>query len=343
MSDPVAGTVPFPWQVATWQQLHARMQDERLPHALLISGVPGTGKTPFARHFAQLALCHRPESGQPCGGCSSCTQFRAGSHPDYRYVTIPEDKTVITIAQVRELIADLSLTSQHGGRKVALVEPADAMNAASANALLKTLEEPGAGTLLILVSARPARLPATIRSRCQMLRMLPPTSDLSMGWLNQHAPRKDWPVLLGLAGGGPLAALQLAASPQVEARLDMFRALFEIRSGRRNPVLCARDWSSKESDMMLTLRLFQSWVMDLVALASGAADAVINKDALELLQSTAQGIHLRGLHGMLGRLNEAVALANTSVNRQLLLESLLSDWAEGLKTLEAAPLAARGG
>jgi DNA polymerase III subunit delta' len=337
------GAAPFPWQAAAWQQLQARLQDDRLPHALLVCGVSGTGKTLFARRFAQFSLCRTPDSGQPCGKCSACIQFHAGSHPDYRHVTIPADKSVITIAQMRELIADLNLTSQHGGRKVALIEPADAMNGASANALLKTLEEPGAGTLLILVSARPARLPATIRSRCQMLRMLPPALDQTLRWLDEHSHRKDWPVLLGLAGGGPLTALQLAASSQVEARLDMFRALGEIRSGRRNPVLCAKDWSSKEADMMLTLRLFQSWVMDLIALETGAADTVINKDAMELLQSNAQGIHLRGLHGMLGRLNEAVALASTSVNRQLLLESLLSDWAEGLKTLEAAPLAARGG
>jgi DNA polymerase III subunit delta' len=337
------GTAPFQWQEAVWRQLHARMLNARLPHALLICGVSGTGKLQFAQRFAQLALCHAPESGQPCGKCSACNQFRAGSHPDYRHVGIPEDKSVITIAQMRELIADLNLTSQHGGRKVALIEPADAMNAASANALLKTLEEPGAGTLLMLVSARPARLPATIRSRCQLLRMLPPTQEEALAWLSDRSPRKDWPVLLGLAGGGPLAAVQFAASAQFEARLEMFRALEEIRLGRRNPIACAKDWNAKDMDMMLTLRLLQSWIMDLIALASGAEAAVVNRDAMPLLQTAMQGIHLRGLHGMLGRLNEAVVLASSSVNQQLLLESLLSDWAEGLKTLEAAPLAARGG
>lgn len=335
--------VPLPWQTAAWAQLYARMREDKLPHALLISGIAGTGKRLFATRLAQLALCQAPDAGQPCGACSACTQFRAGSHPDYRFVTIPEDKTVIAVAQIRELIADLGLTSQHGGRRVALIVPADAMNAASANALLKTLEEPGPGTLLILVTARPSRLAPTIRSRCQQLRMQPPAQADALNWLDSQAARTDWPVLLGLAGGGPLAALSLSDSPQFGSRLELFKALQEVRAGRRNPVLCARDWSGKDTDLLLTLRLLQSWVMDLIAMKTEAVDAIVNQDARSLLQSAAQGIHLRGLHGMLGRLNEAVALAATSVNRQLLLESLLADWADGLKTLDAAPLAARGG
>lgn len=337
------GTVPFPWQASVWQQLHVRFQSAQMPHALLVCGIPGTGKSRFARHLAQFALCHAPDSGQPCGNCSGCAQFRAGSHPDYRHVTIPEDKSIINVAQIRELIADLSLTSQHGGLRIGLIEPADAMNVAAANALLKTLEEPGPGTLLMLVTARPARLPATIRSRCQMLRMLPPPADQALVWLEAQAPRKDWPVLLGLAGGGPLGALALAESTQAEARPELFRALAGIRAGKLNPLVCAREWSSKDSDIELTLRLLQSWVMDLISLASGIESAVINQDCLPLLQSAVQGIHLRSLHGMLDRLNRAVALAGTSVNRQLLLESVLIDWADGLKSLEAAPLAARGG
>lgn len=343
-SHPISFTaVPFPWQSSAWQQLHARMQAGRLPHALLLHGVPGTGKRLFALNLARLALCRSPDGGHPCGHCAACTQFAAGSHPDFHAVGIPEDKTIIAVAQMRDLIGALALTSQHGGRRVALIEPADAMNTASANALLKTLEEPGAGTLLILVSSRPARLPATIRSRCQLVRMLPPTREQAVTWLAQQAARQDWAVLLGVAGGGPLAARQLADSPQAGGRIEMFQALAEMRAGRRNPLVCARDWSDKDSDLLLTLRLFQSWVMDLIMLKSGVEAAIINQDALPLLQTTAQSLNLRGLHGLLNRLNEAVAVAGTSVSRQLLMESLLIEWSDGLNTVAAAPLAARGG
>ena len=343
-SEPISFTsAPLPWQSAAWQQLYQRMQGGRLPHALLLYGVPGTGKLLFAKNFARLALCRAPDAGQACGSCPACAQFAAGSHPDFHLVRVPEDKTIISVAQMRDLIAELGLTSQHGGRRVAIVEPADAMNTAAANALLKTLEEPGAGTLLILVSSRPARLPATIRSRCQLLRMLPPARGQAADWLNRQKQRPDWPVLLGVAGGGPLAALELAESPQAGRRLELFEALAEVRAGRRNPLACAKDWSAKENDLLLTLRLFQSWTMDLIRLESGTAESIVNQDAMPLLQTTAQGIHLRGLHGLLSRLNDAVAVAGTSVNRQLLLESLLVEWADGLKTVAAAPLAARGG
>ncbi|HET7923006.1 MAG TPA: DNA polymerase III subunit delta' [Gammaproteobacteria bacterium] len=342
MTDVESGTAPLPWQRAAWQQLNAGAERGRLPHALLLSGVSGTGKRLFARAFAQRILCQAPEQGCACGVCRACAQFQAGSHPDYHELGIPEDKTVITVPLVRELIGALSLTSQYGGRRVALIEPADAMNTAAANALLKTLEEPGSDTLLMLVTARPARLPATIRSRCQVLRMLPPSADDALAWLSAHAPRKDWPVLLGLAGNAPLAALRLAAAPESGTRLEMFHALADMAAGKLNPLGYAREWSAKDADVLLILRLFQSWIMDLIALANGADGAVINRDAMPLLQSTVQGIHLRGLHAMLARLNEAVALTGTTVNRQLLMESLLMAWADGLKTLEAAPLAARG-
>jgi len=334
---------PLPWQLATWQQLHGRMRDGRLPHALLLYGVPGTGKLLLARNFARLALCRAPQDGLACGTCPACTQFAAGSHPDFHFVGIPEDKTIISVAQLRELINALGLTSQHGGRRVAIIEPADAMNTAAANALLKTLEEPGADTLLLLVTSRPARLPATIRSRCQLVRMLPPARESAVAWLGSQAPRPDWPVLLGVAGGGPLAALQLADSPQAGKRLDMYQTLAEVRAGQRNPLTFAKEWSAKDADFVLTLRLFQCWVMDLIMLKSGTEAGIVNRDALPLLQTTAQGLHLRGLHGLLNRLNDAVAVAATSVNRQLLLESLLVDWADSLKTVAAAPLAARGG
>ncbi|MGH8308014.1 MAG: DNA polymerase III subunit delta', partial [Gammaproteobacteria bacterium] len=258
--------VPLPWQKEIWQRTGAWMTSGKLPHALMITGPAGTGKELFAQAFAALALCRHPESGRACGQCASCHQFRVGAHPDYHYVTIPEDKTGILVDQIRELAQTLALTSQHNGRKIAVLSPADAMNTNAANSLLKTLEEPSAETLLILVTARPTRLPATVHSRCQVMRIAAPVADTATQWLNNLEARNDWPALLGIAGGGPLMAMQLAQNGLVRERLRFYQMLVELRSSRKNPLTAAAETSHEP--LPLVLRLLQSWVMDLIVLAT---------------------------------------------------------------------------
>lgn len=336
--------VPLPWQTALWQRAGAWLQSGRLPHALLLTGVAGSGKQLFASAFAALALCRQPADGHACGQCPSCRQFAAGVHPDYHLVTIPEEKAAILVDQIRELCATLALTSLHGGRKIAVLSPADAMNSNAANSLLKTLEEPAPGTLLLLVSAQAAHLPATVRSRCQKLAMTTPDVPEALAWLNGIESRSDWPALLGIAGGGPLLASQLAQLRLVRERLDLYRMLAELRSHMRNPLQSAAELAREP--LPLVLRLLQTWVMDLVCLATAGQTshaALINGDARNQLQSALAGLHLRALHAYLGRLNRAVMLAATPVSGQLLLEDLLLQWADGLQSLNAAPLAAAGG
>lgn len=333
---------PLPWQASAWQALCARLADGRLPHALLISGVAGLGKERFARDFAQLALCRTPAADRACGQCHSCREFLAGAHPDWQYVGIEEERSAILVDQIRALSANLSLTSQHGGRKLALIAPADAMNTAAANSLLKTLEEPPPDTILLLVTARAARLPATVRSRCQVLPLPAPARQEAVRWLKARQPRDDWTALLGIAGGGPLLAWRLAQDEFISRRLEFFGLLAEVRAGRRDPLAAAAELA--RADLPLVLRLLQAWVMDLIVLRSGNPSAsLINTDARPLLQTADQGLHWRGLHAYLSRVQAAVNLSATPVNRQLLVESLLLDWAEGLTALQTTPLAAGGG
>lgn len=337
-------SVPLPWQMPLWQRAGDWLQSERLPHALMLTGVAGSGKQLFAKAFAALALCRHPENVKACGHCPSCRQFAAGTHPDFHYVTLAEDKSAILVDQIRELCAALALTSLHGGRKIAVLYPADAMNGNAANSLLKTLEEPAPGTLLILVTAQTARLPATIRSRCQTLSMATPAKHTALEWLNSFEPRADWSALLGIAGGGPLLALQLAQVRLVRERLDFYRMLLELRSNARNPLQCAAELAREP--LPLVLQLLQTWTMDLVCLATAdgkTLPVLINADAQTLLQSAVTGLNLRALHAYLMRLSQAVALAATPVNGQLLLDDLLLQWAGGLSSLNAAPLAALGG
>jgi DNA polymerase III subunit delta' len=334
---------PMPWQLQAWQQLRARLQSDRLPHALLISGAAGTGKQHFAQAFAALALCRKPENTHACGQCPACRQLAAGAHPDFHNVTILEDKNAILVDQIRELGQKLALTSQHRGWKIAVLSPADAMNSNAANSLLKTLEEPAAGTLLLLVTSRPAALAATIRSRCQAVRIGTPLADVAVQWLEARESRPDWPALLRIAGGGPLLAIELAKNSFVRERLRFYQKLVEMRGGRQDPVSYAAE--AARENLPTVLRLLQTWIADLITLAATASiqqPGIINADALAMLQNALMGINLRGLHNFLSRINQALELSATSVNGQLLLEGLFMDWSEGLRSLDAAPLAATG-
>ena len=330
--------VPLPWQQEAWSSLTSRLAEGRLPHALLITGAAGLGKALMATAFARLALCRTPQGDAACGHCNGCAQFAAGTHPDYQRLTVEEEKSSISVEQVRGLIADLQLKSGHGGRKLALIEPADAMSVAAANSLLKTLEEPPADTILVLVTAAPGRLPATVRSRCQTLALAAPVQHIALGWLDARQTRGDWPVLLGLCGGAPLAALALAASDIDARRQAFFSALMRLREGVANPVMLAAHPKDAYPEL---LRLLWSFVSDLILLkCAGGRAPLVNRDQLPLLQKASDGIHLRSLYAYLDRIQAAIQALESPANRELAFSVLLADWAGGLVELEDAPLAA---
>lgn len=161
-------------QEAACTVLSRNLENSRLSSGYLFTGPQGTGKTLTASIFAKSILCQ--SAGElPCGNCRSCRQFDAGSHPDFSRV-VP-DGVFIKIEQMRFLIAALSLKSYMGGRKAVVIENAEKMNRESANSFLKTLEEPPPGSVIILVTARPAALLQTVVSRCRQVRFVPMRSQ----------------------------------------------------------------------------------------------------------------------------------------------------------------------
>jgi len=208
---------------------------ERMPHALLIHGPRGVGKLALAERVAQLLLCEHADLGaRPCDKCDACRWYLAGNHPDFRRVEPealakappepeePEEGSepaparrakqpsiVITVDQVRALADFLNIGSHRGGTRVALVHPAEDLYPNAANALLKSLEEPAAGAMFILVSHRPARLLPTVRSRCVAVPVAIPPADVALEWLTSQGAEdpKRW---LAFAGGAPLQALEYA-------------------------------------------------------------------------------------------------------------------------------------
>lgn len=226
-----------PWfepHLARWRQWRG---DGRLAHGWLLTGRMGDGLEELAQALAGDLLCQTPATdGGACGHCRACELLAAGTHPDLFRLAPLEDKTQISVGQVRELIGDLSLHSQMLGARVGLITPAEAMNAAAANALLKTLEEPPSGCFLFLLSERPARLPATIRSRCQRAVLRTPPTEAALRWLQARGLAGDAAALLEASQGAVFDTLRLAGNPEEAGALKTLLPDLDACLARRLPV-----------------------------------------------------------------------------------------------------------
>ena len=241
MSDVVGPLKPLPWQSAQWDTLIGQYNAQRMPHAIMLNGPEHVGKGAFARAAAHLMLCDSPMGGYACGHCKSCKLLAAGSHPDLMMLTPEEPGKALKIDQVRKLIDYVGKTSQQGGWKVAVIEPAEAMNVNASNALLKSLEEPTKNTLLILVCHMVSGVPPTIRSRCRLTTFGLPSEAESVSWLQRQLPEgaesPNW--LLTQASGRPLLAKNLASSDLLDQKREFHEVLDGVAQGALSAVVAA--------------------------------------------------------------------------------------------------------
>jgi len=330
MNLPPEIITPLPWHEACWQTLRQARAAGRLPHALLVTGPLGVGKRRLVRSLAGSLLCARCDaSGLVCGHCRECELFAAGTHPDYLEIgPDPESKSdEIKVDAIRRLSASDALTAHRGGYKVIVLDPAQNMNPNAANSLLKTLEEPSPGTLLCLICEQPGCLPATIRSRCQELRVPLPATPQALEWLRHHTGSEDAETLLRLAYGAPLRALALLEEDRLPRRMRICTGYIEVAQGRRDPIAEAAVWNEQEPAVLLDWLI--GWVGDLLRLASGhPTPSLINRDQQEELRRMAARIEPRAGHRYLMQLIEARAEGQGAVNRLLWCESLVMQWAQ---------------
>ena len=305
------------WHQAHWQRLQSRLARGALPHALLLCGPGGLGKRAFLQRFMRGLLCERPHEGEACGQCRACLLLAAGTHPDFLTVGygVRKDgvqRKEIVVDQIRELSARLAMASQFGGWQVVVIDPADAMNAAAANALLKTLEEPSAQTLLLLVADAPWRLPQTIRSRCQRIEFPLPSQAEAMAWLSAQGVA-DPAAALEAAGGNPGLARAWAEQGALARRQAVRKDLAALAAGRAEPMEVARRWLDAEPEQCL-------WF---AAQAAGDEARARATGSTAPLGSQLDAAALADWFGSANRTRDAL---RGPLRGDLLLLELLADW-----------------
>lgn len=278
-------SAPYPWLETPWQRLLATR--DRPAQALLLAGPRGVGKGALALAWAQALLCEAPlPDGTSCGQCPACHWFETGGHPDFRLVGLQEKTskdgetrmaTAIEVDQAREAVDFVQLSTYRAGFRVVLVNPADSLNLAAANALLKVLEEPPLNTVFVLVSDQPRRLLPTIRSRCTRLDIGLPPLEMASQWLAGQGV-DDAINLLALSGGTPLDALRWADSSELDERRSVLEGL--ARPDQLDPVTQGERWKT------LTPQTWHSvaykWLGDLLSVRLQGS-VQFNRDFSEVL------------------------------------------------------------
>ncbi len=306
-----------PWQQRIYAQASASLAAGRLGHALLFAGPAQLGKRDVAQRMARRLLCNQPGGdGEPCGQCRGCHLLEAGTHPDYQLISFIPNKegtrlrTEIVIEQIRELSERLSLTPQYGGAQVVIIDPAEAINHSASNALLKTLEEPVPGRYLWLVTAHPARLSATIRSRCQKLEFRLPPQEESLAWLRTrgHAETAAREAL-DAARGHPGLAHEWLQGNGLAVRREVATDLAKLARGEAAVADTAQRWSA-DGDLELRLR----HAADLVLADAGRLTDPARASRLAL---------------WFDRANRVRDLLRTTVRADLAVVELLLAWRDG--------------
>ena len=318
-------TLDFPWHDLAWREFEQALETDRLSHAYLIEGPQGLGKLHLAfRMAARVLELPWPAVDPPIPLV----------HPDITWIRVETDdegkqKKQIGIHQVREACAHLGMTSYTGGWKVAVIWPAEQLNAHSANALLKTLEEPSPRTLLLLVRSRLDTLPATIASRCQRIRIAPPPLEVALPWLEARAGGQDWQRLLALAGDAPLMAILLAEEGYRELDQAFTQDLLDVLDGRREPLEVAADWARRPLPM--TLRWLDVWTSELVRLKAADVEPALAPAMRRALQTSLKRIPLQRLFRYKDEIRSAMTRNDGVFNTQMVLEGLLAPWADRLE------------
>tara|TARA_R110002153_G_scaffold6556_4_gene29941 strand:- start:1206 stop:2093 length:888 start_codon:yes stop_codon:yes gene_type:complete len=237
----------FPWLDGTFKKLSNRIAADKLHHALLIQGPSGLGKSNFALELAQLLLCKARKGDKVCGFCQSCLLNAANNHPDLHVV---ESDKQIGVDQIRDAIKTLVSSAHMSGAKVLIIYHAHTMTESSANALLKTLEEPTANTFLLLTTDKPERILPTIRSRCEKLALPLPDLDTTIAWVKTQYDAEIDINFAKLFSARPLALFAELQEDQSFTYETYSTGLESLLQGQTSATQLAMDWQDNADKVL---------------------------------------------------------------------------------------------
>ena len=332
----ISGTTLCPWLFADYEQLTRAHAQGRLGHAWLFAGPIGIGKMNLACAIARHLL--EPDGGAPARLDASSAVTLIGTrldeqdhHPDLHCLTPAPDKRSISVEQVRDIIAALELTSHDGAAKALVVDPAERMTPEAANALLKTLEEPTRHTYFVLVSHQPGLLPATVRSRCQLLSLAVPQSSQALAWLcetTEAGARDGLAGLLSVCGGAPLRALELYEGEYGNINKELEDFFKQISSNAIDPQSVAEQWLKGNPAIFLDwLSMRLEWAIK-ERLAPEAWTPVTDMGG-ETLHNAWQDLTLTTLFERLQDTRDLLSRLGRGVNAELALRVLLLGFQPG--------------
>ncbi len=323
-------TILYPWQKKIWQQLSCSSKNNRIAHALLLSGPVGLGKYQFSLAFKNALLCSENNTGElACGECRFC---KIQHHPDFYEVTLEVDEktgkqsSVIKIDQIRDLIEFTALHTHFGEAKVIIIHPAEAMNKNASNALLKILEEPPQDTYFVLISHERHQLSATIKSRCQLVNFTLPEITDSKNWLESQAVTNGVANLcLKLAYNAPLTAKILAESNYIEQHSKIIDNLLSISLKTEDPMVIANSWLKIDSN--LPLHALYSCLSDVILLKNVPnCTEIINSSSLDQFQNIANTVSYTGLYVILDKIVNAKHQIQVNIAILGIYEDILNLW-----------------
>lgn len=317
------------WQKPQWEQALFLHTQNRLPHALLLSGIKGLGKKQFAHYFGRWLLCEsldKVKTQAPCQKCQSCQWMINDAHPEW-FTIAPVENASISIDQIREVMPWMQLTPQYATHKWVFIEEVDKLSLAASHALLKILEEPSSSTRFILVSSYKHRLQATILSRSTLLEFNPPCES------EVQTSFKDIPLwALRMAQGAPIAA-QAFASPAFEKnRLQWIQELRGVADKVKDPIEVAQGWIKTNQNN--ALYLFYYWLIDLISILMSAKESdslrVINIDQVSYLRVLAKKCCSSTVLALITKLEKMLKMKSqvSAGNDQLCFETLLIHYSQ---------------